>query len=188
MSITSTSPFSLERARQAMVVLKDMQGRIQAFDFLIYFRLSSRSVWFKHIFYLHPRCVIFYREEEEFESWWFHRRNNVSHKYVDQMYERGITYWLGKEWGRFQDYHGQRNARLNRDQSVFEHDRKTRSSFFRIVSFIFFFWPHVYIQKIEKMWVDKMVHIGIWNHFFEGLQHDWKNSITPVSYPWYICS
>ena len=95
------------------------------------------------------------------------------------FYQCRFSLMICEEWARFLDYYDQRNARLSRDKSVYE-DNKDRSYVFRIISAMLFFWPHVYVQNIEDMWVDRIVNINTWSYFFEHLQQDWKNCITPV--------
>ena len=40
--------------------------------------------------------------------------------------------------------------------------------------------PLVYMNELDKLYVDQSVHYYFWRQFITGLRRDWDNSITPV--------
>lgn len=85
--------------------------------------------------------------------------------------ERFITFW------------GEEGARLDRHQSAFnESIHKPRSWMFMLISPFLFFMPLVYMNELDKLYVDDSVHYYFWRQFITGLKRDWDNSITPVRY------
>lgn len=81
----------------------------------------------------------------------------------------------------FLNYHGERGARIHRDDSVLEETiYKRRSWLFRLVTPFLFFMPSVYMKEIEHVWIDDTVDYISWRRFIQLLYKDWQQAITPV--------
>ncbi|KAJ6584173.1 hypothetical protein DFH09DRAFT_267499 [Mycena vulgaris] len=78
---------------------------------------------------------------------------------------------------RFDNFHGLPHARLNQDQSVYDPpELKPKRSFcFILVAPILFFAPDVYLQLLEKAYVDKTVLLRIWKPLIHKLNTEWQD-------------
>jgi hypothetical protein len=78
-------------------------------------------------------------------------------------------------------FHGEPGARLDRSTSAFRSSiRRPRSLLLKLVSPFMFFMPLVYMNELDKLYVDDTVHYYFWRQFISALMRDWENSITPV--------
>ncbi|PCH35224.1 hypothetical protein WOLCODRAFT_139810 [Wolfiporia cocos MD-104 SS10] len=84
-------------------------------------------------------------------------------------------------WERFLNFHGQQEARLDREQAVFEETRRKRSYLITVISPLLFYLPDQYIGEIHKIWVDHTINHRPWRAFIAGLQRDWESSILPAT-------
>lgn len=75
---------------------------------------------------------------------------------------------------RFIHLHGQRGARLDRDQSVHGSIVNPRTILVTCLSPLLFWAPDVHLQSLEKIWVDRLVHIGPWIQFIDKLNTEWQ--------------
>ena len=81
---------------------------------------------------------------------------------------------------QFIRYYGERCAQLDIDQSVRGPNETPRSCWFSIVTWLLFFTPQIYLEKIHRVFVDQLVSYYSWRRFISELQDDWNSSITPV--------
>ncbi|KAI0703722.1 hypothetical protein BC835DRAFT_1410458 [Cytidiella melzeri] len=82
----------------------------------------------------------------------------------------------------FLNYHGERGARIHRDDSVHSDSiHHKRSWLFRIVTPLLFFMPSVYMDEIESVWIDGTVDWISWRRFIVLLSKDWQHSIIPAT-------
>lgn len=82
---------------------------------------------------------------------------------------------------RFYNFHGQPNARLNRDESIYGGNiYRDRSLTFLLCSPFLFWMPDIYLAELEKIWLDDTVNYIPWNRFMRGIIRDWNESATPV--------
>ena len=82
---------------------------------------------------------------------------------------------------KFLNYHGERGARIHRDDSVLKDTiRGRRSLLFRMITPFLFFMPSVYMKEIDSVWIDDTVDWISWRKFITLLVRDWNQSITPV--------
>ncbi|OCH89644.1 hypothetical protein OBBRIDRAFT_654780 [Obba rivulosa] len=91
-----------------------------------------------------------------------------------------LMHSLAKE--RFQHYHGEHWARLNRDQSVKEDLKQRqyqRSYWFLFLLWLCFYLPDQYLEELECIFVDHLVNYRPWNRFISGLKQDWADIMVP---------
>ncbi|KZT69947.1 hypothetical protein DAEQUDRAFT_233105 [Daedalea quercina L-15889] len=77
--------------------------------------------------------------------------------------------------------HGQREARLDRQKSMYPQPSQGPSFLLRCISPVFFNFPLQYLGELENIWVDRTVNYKPWRMFITNLQKDWENSITPAT-------
>ena len=81
---------------------------------------------------------------------------------------------------KFMRYYGERCAQLNVDESVRGPNEVPHSWWFIIVTWLLFWTPQIYLEKIHRVFVDQLVNYYFWRKFISELQDDWNSSITPV--------
>ena len=81
---------------------------------------------------------------------------------------------------QFIRYYGERCAQLDIDQSVRGPNETPRSCWFSIVTWLLFFTPQIYLEKIHRVFVDQLVSYYFWRRFISELQDDWNSFIIPV--------
>jgi hypothetical protein len=86
---------------------------------------------------------------------------------------------------QFIHLYGQRGARLDRDQSVHSPTVKSRSLLARNFSPLLFWAPETHLQVLEKIWVDRLVHVRPWTQFNDNLIVEWKEIAIIVSLLYY---
>ncbi|EJF57939.1 hypothetical protein DICSQDRAFT_163164 [Dichomitus squalens LYAD-421 SS1] len=80
---------------------------------------------------------------------------------------------------RFMRFHGERYAQLDSDRSVYEDEHRQRSVLFNVLTWLFFYTPPIYFERLSRVWVDNKVNYDNWRGFIGELQDDWMASITP---------
>ncbi|TFK73478.1 hypothetical protein BDN72DRAFT_814413 [Pluteus cervinus] len=78
---------------------------------------------------------------------------------------------------RFNNFHGEQGARLDRDQSVHGTVRGRRTWLVKCFSPLLFSAPDVHLRGLEKMWVDGLMHHSAWTHFIKKLIDEWQEFI-----------
>lgn len=79
------------------------------------------------------------------------------------------------------NYYGERGARIDTSQTVFENSENgPRTWFFRFMSPLLFYMPYVYMEELERVYIDRTVDYISWRRFISNLKQDWDGSITPV--------
>ncbi|PCH35220.1 hypothetical protein WOLCODRAFT_155894 [Wolfiporia cocos MD-104 SS10] len=84
-------------------------------------------------------------------------------------------------WERFLNFHGQQEARLDRERTVYEENKRKRSYLIMVVSPLLFYLPDEYMRQIRRIWVDQTINHRPWKTFVTGLQRDWESSILPAT-------
>lgn len=100
-----------------------------------------------------------------------------------QVKELDFTHGIPTGREKLLRFHGERYAQLDCDKSIFEEDpaRCRRSRLFSAISWIFFFTPHIYYERLSHTWVDNKINYDHWGNFVSwDLPRDWEASITPV--------
>ncbi|PCH35227.1 hypothetical protein WOLCODRAFT_166136 [Wolfiporia cocos MD-104 SS10] len=84
-------------------------------------------------------------------------------------------------WERFIHFHGQPEARLDREQPIFDDTEHQRSWLLALVSPLLFYLPDQYMGELKKLWVEQTVNYRPWMAFVAGLRNDWESSILPAT-------
>ncbi|KAH9962948.1 hypothetical protein BC827DRAFT_1375672, partial [Russula dissimulans] len=93
-------------------------------------------------------------------------------------YTAGVTRLLSffAHW-RFLYFHGQRHARLVRDQSVYDKPQRERSILITLLSPLLFLAPEVHLREMEKLWTDEVIIETVWKSFMTKLLEEWEDVI-----------
>ncbi|KAH9035810.1 hypothetical protein EDB84DRAFT_1675936, partial [Lactarius hengduanensis] len=75
---------------------------------------------------------------------------------------------------RFLCFHGQKNARLGKHQTVYCDLKRERSIFIMLLSPVLFLAPEVHLQEIEKLWTDEIIIDTAWKDFIPKLLEEWQ--------------
>ncbi|KAF9007837.1 hypothetical protein BDQ17DRAFT_1237536 [Cyathus striatus] len=78
--------------------------------------------------------------------------------------------------GRFLHWHGQPAVRLSRVASVHT-IVKERPTLIKIIFFFLFSAPEVHLQRLEKVWVDRLMYEGVWIQITRKLISEWNDFI-----------
>ncbi|KAH9962935.1 hypothetical protein BC827DRAFT_1129527 [Russula dissimulans] len=78
---------------------------------------------------------------------------------------------------RFLYFHGQRHARLFRDQSVYDKPKRERPIFITLLSPLLFLAPEVRLREMEKLWTDEIIIETLWESFMNKLLEEWEGVI-----------
>ncbi|KAH9172700.1 hypothetical protein EDB89DRAFT_2069374 [Lactarius sanguifluus] len=79
-----------------------------------------------------------------------------------------VTHW------RFLCFHGQKNARLGKHQTVYCDLKRGRTIFIMLLSPVLFLAPEVHLQEIEKLWTDEIIIDTAWKSFIPKLLEEWQ--------------
>ena len=82
---------------------------------------------------------------------------------------------------QFINLYGQRGARIDRDQSVHGSIVNPRTMLVVIFSPLLFWAPDVHLEALEKIWVDRLLHLRPWTEFINKLNNEWQEFIIIVS-------
>ncbi|TFK52150.1 hypothetical protein OE88DRAFT_1364550 [Heliocybe sulcata] len=75
---------------------------------------------------------------------------------------------------RFLHLWGTKNARLTRNESVYEDHGDTSSALFRTFSWFFFYASEKYVDALKDLSVDGIINLRLWTDFIERLQVEWS--------------
>jgi hypothetical protein len=81
---------------------------------------------------------------------------------------------------QFLNFHGQPGARLNLHQSVYGENRKPRSRLMHFLSLLLFSAPDVHLQALDRIWVDYIAKINLWEEFIRKLNAEWQEFVIIV--------
>jgi hypothetical protein len=81
---------------------------------------------------------------------------------------------------RFLYFHGQRHARLVRDQTVYSKPRRERSILITLLSPLLFLAPEVHLREVERLWTDEVIIETVWKTFMIKLLAEWEDIILWV--------
>ncbi|KAH9989672.1 hypothetical protein BJV77DRAFT_1069397 [Russula vinacea] len=93
-------------------------------------------------------------------------------------YTAGITRLLSffAHW-RFLYFHGQKHARLIRDQSVYDRPKHERSLLITVLSPLLFLAPEVHLHEMDKLWTDEVIIETAWKNVMDKLLREWTDII-----------
>jgi hypothetical protein len=76
---------------------------------------------------------------------------------------------------RFLYFHGQRHARLLKDQTVYDEPKFSSESsrLIRFLSPLLFCAPEVHLQEMKELWTDEIIIEITWKKFMTKLQDEW---------------
>jgi len=78
---------------------------------------------------------------------------------------------------RFLYSHGQKHARLVRDQTVYNKPKRERSLLITLLSPLLFLAPEVHLREMEKLWTDEVIIETVWRSFMTKLLGEWNDLI-----------
>ena len=86
--------------------------------------------------------------------------------------------------GKFFNFHGLPEARLNRDDSVYVngHSTNRRTWFIKLISILLFSAPDFHLENLQKIWVDGMMHKAVWEEGLKKVTDEWQEFILYVSH------
>jgi len=76
---------------------------------------------------------------------------------------------------KYYNFHGQPDARLNSDQSVFRGEARKRSMVTRLFSLLLFNAPDIHAREFHKVWVDRLINHVTWSQFIAKLTSEWQD-------------
>ncbi|KAK0207585.1 hypothetical protein IW262DRAFT_1530091, partial [Armillaria fumosa] len=77
------------------------------------------------------------------------------------------------------NYHSQRDARTDRDDSVhgYVFDHQNRTVPFRMMNLLLFYAPIKHYTSLHKVWVDRLISRGPWERFIEQITEKWQQHV-----------
>ena len=81
---------------------------------------------------------------------------------------------------KFLYFHGQPEARLDNDKSVYQSTHYKSNLFTSALSVLLFMTPEGYIEELRRIWVDSIINLIAWKAFLQNLQTEWKRSTLNV--------
>ncbi|KAN0131228.1 hypothetical protein V8E53_010932 [Lactarius tabidus] len=96
----------------------------------------------------------------------------------DEYYTAGAARLLSlfAHW-RFLDFHGQINARLNRNEAIYDEQSHERSILIIVLSPLLFFAPQRYLAELEEAWIDKHLLEPVWKSLMTKMLGEWSDLI-----------
>ena len=86
------------------------------------------------------------------------------------------------QW-RFLYFHGQKHARLSKDQAVYDKPIRERTLLITLLSPFLLLGPELYMRQMERLWVDTITLSTEWRAFVRTSLDEWKDLILTVQYP-----
>jgi len=82
---------------------------------------------------------------------------------------------------RFYNFHGEPQARLERDQSVYGYPSDQKTRLIKIFSYLLFSLPDVHLRNLQKMQVDKILYKYDWDRTMQTMKDEWAKLTLVVS-------
>jgi hypothetical protein len=86
------------------------------------------------------------------------------------------------QW-RFLYFHGQKHARLSKDQTVYDEPIRLRTPLITLLSPFLLLGPELYMQQMETLFIDEIVMPAEWTAFIRNSLDEWKDLILTVRHP-----
>lgn len=90
-----------------------------------------------------------------------------------------LNFYVGHT--RFLDFHGEANARLERNFSVYGEPIYPRTLFIKIFSLFLFSAPDVHLRTLQSNWVDGIIHGSVRQEIMKKLSEGWDAFVLAVS-------
>jgi len=93
---------------------------------------------------------------------------------------------IARLWGefarnRFINLHGERDARLSRDQplspSSSHPTNPASTAFLSISNYVLFKVPESHLGRLKRLWVDEIAYTEHWQRFVHGVIREWRESV-----------
>ena len=84
---------------------------------------------------------------------------------------------LIKASGKFFNFHGQPEARLNRDDSVYGHSTHRRTWFIKSISIFLFSAPDIHLENLQRTCVDGLLRLADWEEGLRTVTDEWQQFI-----------
>ncbi|OCH90427.1 hypothetical protein OBBRIDRAFT_887699 [Obba rivulosa] len=81
---------------------------------------------------------------------------------------------------RFRNFHGQREARLARNQAIYEQDDQ-QTLFLKLLSPVLFGAPDVQLRSLKRIWVDRATSFPHWTDFIQKMRSEWFDFLIPAT-------
>ncbi|KAI0253176.1 hypothetical protein BJV78DRAFT_1153290 [Lactifluus subvellereus] len=78
---------------------------------------------------------------------------------------------------RFSDFHGQDNARLDVQKTLYVSVRHERTPLITVISSLLFLSPNVYLDELEEAWTDQHVLERVWQSLMTKMLGEWGDLI-----------
>jgi len=91
-----------------------------------------------------------------------------------------LNHWHPLAQWRFIDFHGQHNARLNRQNTVYNEPRRSRSIVIIVLSPLLFLAPRRYLTELEEAWIDEHILAPVWKDLMTKMLGEWGDLILWV--------
>ncbi|KAH9836352.1 uncharacterized protein C8Q71DRAFT_762021 [Rhodofomes roseus] len=82
---------------------------------------------------------------------------------------------------RYHYYYGQKVARLDRYESLFDDSRGKRTALAALLSPVLFNAPEVHLRSLERIWIDQIINEIPWTQFIHKLQTDWQEAVLTAT-------
>ncbi|KAN0131017.1 hypothetical protein V8E53_011150 [Lactarius tabidus] len=96
----------------------------------------------------------------------------------DEYYTAGTARLLSffSHW-RFLDFHGQINARLKRNEAIYDEQSREKSVLIIVLSPLLFLAPQRYLAELEEAWIDKHILEPVWKSLMTKMLGEWSDLI-----------
>ena len=84
---------------------------------------------------------------------------------------------LIKASGKFFNFHGQPEARLNRDDSVYGHSAHRRTWFIKSISIFLFSAPDIHLDNLQRTCIDGLLRLADWEEGLRTVTDEWQQFI-----------
>ena len=89
---------------------------------------------------------------------------------------------------RFFNFHGEANARLERNFSVYGDQLYCRTLLIKTLSLVLFSAPDFHLKTLQNMWVDGIMHRSVWLECMKKMSAEWQEFVFFVSSSLHACT
>ncbi|SJL00873.1 uncharacterized protein ARMOST_04187 [Armillaria ostoyae] len=134
---------------------------------------GNRRFRCRYYFVNHDAECIFWLSNCRLDGYMWELRGEMSPDLVRTAYMMALLR------GQILNYHGQRDARTGREESVFgyDHNNRKRTVPFRTMNILLFYAPIKHYTSLHKVWVDRLISRGPWQHLIEQITDKWQQHV-----------